>query len=87
MWHGTHKMLVKCLNIENIDSISKKCVIQVCDFQCIYDVSVIAFSLNYYVKCESLLNFVATDVLSDLSEKKYISDVVCWRQDNDEIKC
>lgn len=82
MWHGTHKMLVKCLNIENIDSISKKCVIQVCDFQCFY-----VFALNYYVKCESLLYFVATNVLSDLSEKKYISDVVCWRQDNDEIKC
>lgn len=82
-------MLVKCSNIENIDSIFKKCIIQVCDFQCYFNVSVVFFALNY-VKCIILIYFVETNLFDDLRKNNsntYNSDVVCWRQDNDEIKC
>lgn len=81
-------MLVKCLNIENIDSIFNKCTNQVCDFLCCLsdDVSVILFTLNY-VNCIIVIYSTETNLLGDLSKRKYSSDVVCCRQDNDEIKC
>lgn len=75
---------MKCLNIENIDSIFKKCVHLICDCQCFYDD--IFFAL-YCVKCLILIDFVDENILSDSRENNYNSDVVCCRQDNDEIKC
>lgn len=82
-----YKMLVKCLNLENnIDSISKKCVNKLCDFQYIVDVSV-PFITLHYVKSLIFMCLIETNDISDLRKINYNSDVVSWRLDNDEIKC
>lgn len=80
-------MLVKCSSTESFDSILKKCLIRVCsDFQCFSDVSVVFLALNY-VKCISLIYSDEIDVHSDSVKKNNNSNVVCLRQDNDEIEC
>lgn len=81
-------MLVKCSNnAESIDSIVEKCVIRVCnDFHRFSDVPVVFLALNY-VKCVSLIDSDEKNVLSDSVTENNNSNVVCLRQDNDEIKC